>query len=206
MIGKPSSARAPRCPSDRLEEVARRITPDSDGLLIFSSGTTAKPKGVQHRPPRAEPSVLGAEQGLRAHPADPDVDRAADVLDRRDQLGDGRDARGRRLLGACRRGSTRGRRWRCSPANGSPSPTPSPIRPGRWRSIRIGRPPTCRRCGRCTASRCSRVIPPCTAIRAGRCPWAGGCRRRAPSSPPTPAMPDARRAGAAWARSCPGPR
>ena len=40
---------------ERLTEVASSITPDSDGLLIFSSGTTARPKGVQH--PHRAPSL-----------------------------------------------------------------------------------------------------------------------------------------------------
>jgi fatty-acyl-CoA synthase len=39
----------------RLDEAAAAVTPDSDGLVIFSSGTTAKPKGVQH--PHRAPSL-----------------------------------------------------------------------------------------------------------------------------------------------------
>ncbi len=35
-------------PGETLDAVAGRVTPDSDGLLIFSSGTTAQPKGVLH--------------------------------------------------------------------------------------------------------------------------------------------------------------
>jgi acyl-CoA synthetase (AMP-forming)/AMP-acid ligase II len=38
-----------------LAEAACAVTPDSPGLLIFSSGTTAKPKGVQH--PHRAPSL-----------------------------------------------------------------------------------------------------------------------------------------------------
>jgi acyl-CoA synthetase (AMP-forming)/AMP-acid ligase II len=40
---------------DALDRAAEAVTPDSDGLLIFSSGTTAKPKGVQH--PHRAPSL-----------------------------------------------------------------------------------------------------------------------------------------------------
>ena len=38
-----------------LAEAASAVTPESAGLLIFSSGTTAKPKGVQH--PHRAPSL-----------------------------------------------------------------------------------------------------------------------------------------------------
>jgi acyl-CoA synthetase (AMP-forming)/AMP-acid ligase II len=39
----------------RVDEAAARVTPDCDGLVIFSSGTTARPKGVQH--PHRAPSL-----------------------------------------------------------------------------------------------------------------------------------------------------
>jgi fatty-acyl-CoA synthase len=44
-----------RVTDQTLDDARSAVTPDSDGLVIFSSGTTAKPKGVQH--PHRAPSL-----------------------------------------------------------------------------------------------------------------------------------------------------
>ena len=117
---------------------ADEVSPSDDGVIVYSSGTTDRPKGMLHNQRAPSLAILDPGPRVRPPPRDPAMDGVADVLDGRHQHGHGRDACRGRLLGDA--GDVRTGRGPATHerASGSPSPTRSPIRRARWRSTRTG--------------------------------------------------------------------
>ena len=111
--GTPSSARATGVADRRwIDARGRPSLRIPTGCSSSAPARPRQPKGVLHAQRAPTLQFWIQARALRTDAGHPDVDGAADVLDRRHEYGDGGDARCRRLLGHA--GGLRPRRRRCA--------------------------------------------------------------------------------------------